>query len=211
MQDLINNKKIWDKCKRPPKHALKQIQAGTLKGMTDINPQWRYEVMTEMFGPCGTGWGYTVDKLWIQETGQEVLCFAQITAWYKDGETIHNIPGCGGSKLVEWFNDKKYARNNDEGFKMAITDALSTALKMLGVGADIYAGRWDGSKYKDDPPPPAKKEKGNLSETLKTLEECTSKQSIELLSKECGKVEWTPKETRALASAFKEKRNATAN
>ena len=32
-------------------------------------------------------------------------------------------------------------RTNDEGFKMATTDALSVAMKMLGVAADIYAGR----------------------------------------------------------------------
>ena len=32
---------------------------------------------------------------------------------------------------------------------MAVTDALSTALKMLGVAADIYSGRWDGSKFRD--------------------------------------------------------------
>ena len=35
----------------------------------------------------------------------------------------------------------------------AVTDAFSTALKMLGVAADIYAGRWDGSKYKESLPP----------------------------------------------------------
>ena len=211
MQDLINNKETWDRCKRPPKHALKEIGSGSLKGMTDINPQWRYEIMTEMFGACGTGWGYTVDKLWTQETGQEVLCFAQVTLWYQNGETVHQIPGCGGSKLVEYFSQKQYARNSDEGFKMAITDALSTALKMLGVGADIYAGRWDGSKYRDTPESPTDKKKGDMKATLELLELCTSKQSIELLSKECGKVEWTPEETKSLASAFKEKRNGTAN
>jgi hypothetical protein len=38
--------------------------------------------------------------------------------------------------------------SNDEGYKMAITDALSVAMKSLGVAADIYMGLWDGSKYK---------------------------------------------------------------
>ena len=32
---------------------------------------------------------------------------------------------------------------------MAITDALSVAMKMIGVAADIYAGRWDGSRYNE--------------------------------------------------------------
>ena len=34
---------------------------------------------------------------------------------------------------------------------MAVTDAFSTSLKMIGVAADIYAGRWDGSKYNEQP------------------------------------------------------------
>ena len=38
---------------------------------------------------------------------------------------------------------------------MAVTDAFSTALKMLGVAADIYAGAWDGSKYHETPSAPA--------------------------------------------------------
>ena len=36
---------------------------------------------------------------------------------------------------------------SDEAFKMALTDALSVALKMIGVAADIYLGLFDGSKY----------------------------------------------------------------
>ena len=30
---------------------------------------------------------------------------------------------------------------------MAVTDALSVAMKMLGLGADVYAGLFDGTKY----------------------------------------------------------------
>ena len=48
-------------------------------------------------------------------------------------------------------------RASDEAYKMAITDALSVALKVLGVAADIYAGLWDGSKYLDELPQKIKK------------------------------------------------------
>ena len=68
----------------------------------------------------------------------------------------------------------------------------------------------DDTKDADTQKPP-EKEKGDLKKILGLLAECTSKQSIELLSKECGKVEWTPEETQKLGSAFKEKRNGTAN
>ena len=33
---------------------------------------------------------------------------------------------------------------------MATTDALSVAMKQLGVAADIYLGMWDGRSYKSD-------------------------------------------------------------
>jgi hypothetical protein len=44
-------------------------------------------------------------------------------------------------------NEKIGPYNSDEAFKMATTDALSVALKMIGVASAIYEGKWDGSKY----------------------------------------------------------------
>lgn len=148
MKDAIS---IYESLSRPPKDALKEIGGGKLKGMTDINPQWRYKVMTEKFGLIGVGWKYEVQKLWTEQgAGGEVLAFAQVAVFVKDGENWSDpIEGIGGSKLVAL--EKGAPVSNDEGYKMAVTDAFSTALKMLGVAADIYAGRWDGSKYRDTP------------------------------------------------------------
>lgn len=137
---------IWQKVARPPKEALKQITGGRLSGKTDISPQWRYKVMTELYGPCGTGWGYSIEKLWTEPgPGGEVMAFAQVTLWY--GANGASIPGVGGAALVA--QEKNGMHGNDEAYKMAVTDALSVAMKCLGVAADIYAGLWDGSKYKD--------------------------------------------------------------
>lgn len=141
--------KIYKSLSQPPKSALREIQAGKLKGKTDINPQWRYKAMTEQFGLVGCGWKYEVQKLWTEPgAGAEKLAFAQVAVFVKDGDTWSEpIVGIGGSKLVQL--EKGAAVSNDEGYKMAVTDAFSTALKMLGVAADIYAGAWDGSKYKE--------------------------------------------------------------
>ena len=141
--------KIYQSLSKPPAEALKTIQAGKLKGKSDINPQWRYKAMTETFGLVGIGWKYDIQKLWTEQGGAgEVLAFAQVAVYVKDGETWSEpIIGVGGSKLVQLEHDKPVS--NDEGYKMAVTDAFSTALKMLGVAAAIYAGLWDGSKYKD--------------------------------------------------------------
>ena len=145
---------IYESLSRPPKYALREIQAGKLKGKTDINPQWRYEAMTQKFGLVGIGWKYEVQKLWTEAgAGNEKLAFAQVAVFVKDGDAWSEpIVGIGGSKLVQF--EKGAFVSNDEGYKMAVTDAFSTALKMLGVAADIYAGRWDGTKYNDEPATP---------------------------------------------------------
>lgn len=152
---------------RPPLSALRQIQAGDLKGKTDINPQWRFEAMDSAFGQCGVGWKFEIVKLWDYPTADgTILCFAQINLYTAIGDGWSSaIPGVGGNTLVDMVNiygsDKKptgekRAKPNDEGYKMAITDALGTAMKVIGVAADIYRGNFDGSKYREDPTPKQK-------------------------------------------------------
>ena len=146
---------VWNKLKQPPETALKPIAAGRLKGKTDINPQWRYQAMTEQFGPCGDGWKYKIDRIWTEPGPDgQVFAFAQVLVYIKignqgqplpDSHWSDPIPGVGGSMLIAKEKAGLYA--NDEAYKMAITDALSVALKMVGVAADIYLGRWEGGRY----------------------------------------------------------------
>lgn len=141
----------YEKMRRPPVSALREIKGGRMNGKTDINPQWRYEIMDATFGACGIGWKYEIVKLWTEPgAGGQVMCFSEIKVYTKTPDGWSDpIPGIGGSMLIE--QESKGLHVSDEGFKMATTDALSVALKMLGVAADIYAGRWDGTKYRDDP------------------------------------------------------------
>ena len=136
----------WNKLKQPPKSALKEITGGRLKGMTDVNPQWRYQAMTEAFGACGVGWKYEIKRLWCEPAQNEIFAFAEVNVYVKGADGWGEpIPGVGGSKLIA--KETAGLHSNDEGYKMAVTDALSVALKMLGVASDIYMGLWDGSKY----------------------------------------------------------------
>ncbi len=149
----MKNLEIWQKSSRPPKEALRQIKAGRLAGKSDINPQWRFRIMTEIFGPCGTGWKYEIVKMWSEPAAEnQVFCFAEINLSHRTNP--HEawsapIPGIGGSMLVA--KEKSGLHSSDEGYKMAVTDALSVAMKALGVAADIYMGLWDGSKYAQSP------------------------------------------------------------
>ena len=145
----MDNMEIYNKLARPPKDTLKTISGGRLTGMTDIKPQWRIKAMTEQFGPCGIGWTYSIDKTWSEPGGSsDVMCFAIVSVKIKYGESWSEpFPGIGGSQIIE--KESKGLHTNDEGYKMAVTDALSVAFKMIGVAADIYMGNWDGTKYRE--------------------------------------------------------------
>ena len=146
----MENMKVWNALKQPPASALREIKGGRLKGMTDVNPQWRYQAMTEQFGQCGVGWKYEVEKVWSEPLeDNQILAFAKVNVYVSNGEGIWSepIPGIGGSMLVSKESAGLHA--SDEGYKMAVTDALSVAMKMLGVAADVYAGLWDGKEYKE--------------------------------------------------------------
>lgn len=146
---MENSLNLYNALRRPPETALKTIGAGRLKGKSDINPQWRYESITKELGPCGVGWRYEIIRLWTEDgaDGQK-FAFAEIKFYIKiDGQWSEGIPGIGGSMMIA--KESAGLHNNDEGYKMAVTDALSVAMKMIGTAADIYAGLWDGSKYKN--------------------------------------------------------------
>lgn len=146
----MDNLKIWNDVKQAPQQFLKKIDFGYLKGKTDINPQWRLMAMTQAFGAVGHGWNYRIVKLW-SETGSDgqVMAFAEVAVKTKlNGEWGDEFSGIGGSTIVELA--KGNLKSNDEGYKMAVTDALSVAFKAVGVAADIYLGNYDGSKYLRD-------------------------------------------------------------
>ena len=145
----MENLSIYDRAREVPNDAQKPISAGRLKGMTDINPMWRIKKLTELFGPCGIGWGYTIDKQWIEDgANAERAAFCNISLWIKvDGEKSEPIPGTGGSTFVAKESRGMYT--SDEAFKMALTDAISVSCKALGIGADVY---WkDKTKYDTQP------------------------------------------------------------
>lgn len=142
----MDNMKVWDAVKQPPKEAMKIIQGGRLKGMTDISPQWRYRIMTEQFGMCGIGWKYEADVWTEPASDEQVFAFARVKLYiFVNDKWSDPIPGIGGSMLVT--KEQAGLHASDEGFKMAITDALSVAMKMLGVGANVYAGLTDETKH----------------------------------------------------------------
>ena len=148
------NLALYNAVRTVPDNALRKIEAGRLKGKSDINPVWRIKTLTALFGQVGFGWYTSIDREWTEtsENG-EVAVFIDISLYVKkDGEWSKPIHGTGGNKLLSL--EKKYDNGvqvtvpylDDEAYKKAYTDAISVACKALGIGADVY---WeaDSTKY----------------------------------------------------------------
>ena len=134
---MNDNLALYNALRTVPQTAQKEIQAGKLKGFTDINPMWRIKALTEQFGPCGVGWKAEIIKQWLEAHDGVVCAFCNIALFIKwGGEWSDAIPGTGGSQFVA--QTRNGPQVSDECWKMAFTDAISVAAKMLGVGADVY-------------------------------------------------------------------------
>lgn len=142
----MDNMELFKQFETTPGEAQKPIEAGRLKGFTDINPMWRFKRLTEVFGPVGIGWKFSiVDKRIVPGANEEQAAFVDILLYYKhNGEWSEGIPGTGGSSFVAKERNGLYV--SDECFKMALSDAIGTACKALGMSADIYFSK-DRSKY----------------------------------------------------------------
>lgn len=140
------NMEIWQQFEKTAAEAQRPIEAGRLKGFTDINPMWRMKRLTEVFGPVGIGWKYEITNQRVLPGADGVIsAFVDILLYYKhNGEWSEGIPGTGGSSFVA--KEKNGMYTSDECFKMALSDAIGTACKALGMSADIFFSK-DRSKY----------------------------------------------------------------
>ena len=188
----MNAMEIYKKNFNPPAWALKDILGGRLKGMSDINPQWRIEALTETFGLCGIGWKYEIEKTWLESAGGETSAFAKVNLFVKleDSYSIEAvmkwsepIPAIGGSSFLAI--EKNGAYQSDECFKMAITDALSVCCKMLGIGGKIYLGSKYDKHEKDeiDKQNRIESEKLATAKTFASVAECKTVEEITIIWK----------------------------
>jgi hypothetical protein len=183
------NLRIYEQARLVPKSAIKPITDGRLKGKSDINPMFRIKRMTEIFGPCGFGWKYEIVKQWLETYGNEVKAFTQINIYIKmDGEWSDAIPGVGGASFVSVEKRGPYV--NDECYKMSLTDAMSVAMKSLGVAADIYYAK-DGnnlnpgdSKYSSN----GEADDTDLPTALQEIAACTNREELNAVWMKWGKI-----------------------
>lgn len=135
-ETIQKNMAIYSAVRSAPQSAVKPIKGGSYgaAGLSDINPQWRIERMTELFGPVGTGWTWEP----VEVFEREGVLYGHVVVTYTDaqGKVSKPIHGYGGTKFG--------GRDDSDIYKSTMTDAVSNALRYLGVGADVW--------YKPDRP-----------------------------------------------------------
>jgi hypothetical protein len=131
-----DNMRIWSQvCETDPKHT-KQVSFG--RKFTAIDAYYQVQQSTDIFGPMGLGWWYTIDDMQI--TDAMVIC--RLSLYYKqDGVESKPIT------IVSAAQRKMGSKSDDDCFKKVITDCLTKALSYLGFSADVFLGQFDDNKY----------------------------------------------------------------
>lgn len=157
----MSNTRIWDQVDVTDPSATKNFTGmGGFKG-TAIKPTYLMRKATEVFGPCGEGWGWTVledrydDGAPLQAPTKEwpdaplinaKLHTLKVQLWYlgKDGQKC-TVEQYGHTPFVYLQQGK--ILTDWEVAKKSLTDAIGKCLQPLGFAADIHMGLFDDASY----------------------------------------------------------------
>lgn len=148
----MSNKEIWNLiCETPPKHT-KPVTQGS-HHYTSIQTQYRLERMTDLFGPCGVGWGFSSECREVRLEDGNVLAVATVVLWYVHKDE-HGIParmeiGPYTSSEQLFLATAKKPIDTD-AYKKATTDALGKIMAHMGMCADVYYSMHDDQKYVEE-------------------------------------------------------------
>jgi hypothetical protein len=140
------NMGLWERvCVTDPK-AVKPITGKQYNGNSP-KPYWIVQRLTEEFGPCGKGWGFSIlNERMERLTENDVLHVAVVRFWYVSEGARCELEQIGQTKAV--YKTSKGALLVDEDApKKSVTDALVKCASYIGFAGDIFSGRWDDSKY----------------------------------------------------------------
>lgn len=144
---MKNKTELWDRnCKTDPS-AVKAITGKQYQGNSP-KPYYIVRRLTEEFGPCGDGWGFTILSERMERlTPTDVLHIACVRLWYESAEGHRcEFDQMGQTKAVYAKKDGGLVVDEDAP-KKSVTDALVKCASYLGFAGDIFSGRWDDSKY----------------------------------------------------------------
>jgi hypothetical protein len=140
------NMNLWNRVCVTDPAAVKPITGKQYSGNSP-KPYWIVQRLTEEFGPCGLGWGYTVlNERMERLTETDVLHVALVRFWYELEGKRGEVEQIGQTKAVYAKKDGSLLVDEDAP-KKSVTDALVKCASYIGFAGDIFAGRWDDSNY----------------------------------------------------------------
>ena len=143
------NLTIWSQVQETDPRFTKPVSYGK-RHYTDITPHYCIKRATELFGPCGTGWGFDVKYEMIHAVDEIPIAIAShVTVWFEH-KTQSFGPIVGIRNLEPGMTDAKFRVIDEDAFKSATTDALTKALSYIGIGADVFLGMYDNPQYMHD-------------------------------------------------------------
>lgn len=141
----MDNKELWNRAFTTDPRAVKPITGKQYKGNSP-KPYWIVERLTDEFGPCGIGWGFTIlNERMERLTERDVLHVAVLRFWFKTGDQRGEFEQIGQTKAV--YESKNGTMVDEDAPKKSVTDALVKCASYLGFAGDIFSGMWDDSKY----------------------------------------------------------------
>lgn len=140
------NMALWDRvCVTDPK-AVKPITGKQYSGNSP-KPYWIVQRLTEEFGPCGKGWGFSILNERMERLSEtDVLHVAVLRFWYMSEGARCELEQIGQTKAV-YKTGKGTLLVDEDAPKKSVTDALVKCASYLGFAGDIFSGRWDDSRY----------------------------------------------------------------
>ena len=135
----IDQKKLalWNTVSKTDPKVTKKVKFG--REFTAIDPYSQIHEATKQFGPAGTGWGWTVQRIEYTTTNEVAIL---VRLW-------HGVVDCF---IEQWgqaglYIDNKDTKKDGDCFKKATTDGLTKCLSYLGFNADVFMGKFDDNKY----------------------------------------------------------------
>lgn len=135
---------IWNHWAQTPLECTREVKAGVTHPFTCINAYYEFRKATELFGPCGIGWGWDRPEWEVMFADKPALSLLILRTrlWVFTPEHP-GLPLINSQKM--FFKDG--AKLDDDIYKKLLTDTLTKGLSYLGCGADVFQGYFDDHRY----------------------------------------------------------------
>lgn len=155
---MSTNMQIWEKVCTTDTRYTKPAEVGGQK-ITSLNGTAMIMKATEVFGPVGIGFGWSVIEERFDEgaemvsgegdkrlvLGCELNHTIKIRFWFELDGKRGEIEQYGCTRYL--YKSKFGTTTDGEAPKKSLTDAIKKSLSMLGFSADVFLGMFDDAEY----------------------------------------------------------------